>query len=324
MKPARVFVTYPLPQESLDPLAGRYDLRVYPEEGPIQASEMVAGCRDAEGVMVCGASLTREVLEQAARLRAISNVGVGYDNIDVTACTARRIPVTNTAGVLEDTTAELAFALLIAAARRVVEGDRYVREGRWQQWRWDLLWGTDLRHRTLGIYGFGQIGRRMARFARAFSMRVLYCSRRQAALSVEREFQARFVDRETLLRESDFLSLHVPLTPETHHLINADDLKLMKPTAFLINTARGKIIDEAALVTALESGQIAGAGLDVFEHEPQVSQPLLSMPNVVLLPHVGSATSRTRFNMAQMAAQNLLDLLEARRPANVVNPQVYA
>jgi glyoxylate reductase len=323
MKPS-IFITRPLPEEVLDLLAVRCELRLVREDARIPVQEMVEACRDVEGVMVCGARLPREVLEQSTRLRAVSNVGVGYDNIDVAGCTTRRIPVTNTAGVLEDTTAELAFALLICAARRVVEGDRYVREGRWRQWQWNLLWGTDLHHRTLGIYGFGRIGQRLARFALAFSMRVLYHSRHQVAVAVERELGARYVDRQTLLRESDFLSLHVPLTIQTHHLIKAADLSVMKPTAFLINTARGKVVDEEALVTALESGKIAGAGLDVFEHEPQVPQPLLAMPNVVLLPHIGSATARTRFQMAKLAAENLLNLLDGRRPANVVNPEVYA
>ena len=322
MKP-RIFVTRPVPSGVLDLLAAHGDLHFRAEDTPIALPEMAEACREAEGVLVCGAHLPREVLQQAPRLRAVSNVGVGYDNIDVPACTERHIPVTNTSGALEETTAELALALLVAAARRVVEGDRYVREGRWRQWEWKLLWGADVHHRTLGIYGFGRIGQTLARYGRGLSMSILYHSRRRVAESIERELEARYVDREILLRESDFLSLHVPLTPETHHLIKAEDLSLMKPTAFLINTARGKVVDEDALVAALRAGKIAGAGLDVFEHEPQVNPALLSMPHVVLMPHVGSATASTRFNMAKLGAENLLALLEGRRPANVVNPEVY-
>lgn len=284
---------------------------------------MIEACRDAEGVIVSGARLSREVIEQAVRLRAVSNVGVGYDNIDVAACTARRIPVTNTAGTLEETTADLAFALLMAVARRVAEGDRYVREHRWQRWEWGLLWGADVYGKTLGIYGFGHIGQAMARRGRGFAMRILYASRRRAPETVERWLEAQHVDPETLFRESDFLTLHVPLTPETHHLIGEHALGLMKPTAFLINTSRGKVVDEEALVRGLETHRIAGAALDVFEQEPQVHPALLSMPNVVLMPHVGSATTETRLRMAMVAAQNLLALLDGQRPANVVNPEVY-
>ena len=323
MKPA-VFVTRPLPAAVLDLLAAQAELRVHTEDTSPSSAEMIEACRNVEGVMVSGARLGREVIEPAVRLRAVSNVGVGYDNIDVTACTARRIPVTNTAGTLEETTADLAFALLMAAARRVAEGDRYVREHRWQRWEWGLLWGADVYRKTLGIYGFGHIGQAMARRGRGFAMRVLYTSRRRAAVEVERALEAQHVDPETLFRESDFLTLHVPLTPETHHLIGEYALGLMKPTAFLINTSRGKVVDEETLVRALEAHRIAGAGLDVFEQEPQVRPALLSMPNVVLMPHVGSATAETRLRMARVAAQNLLALLDGRRPANVVNPEAYS
>jgi glyoxylate reductase len=323
MKPG-VFVTRPLPAAVLDLLAAHAELRVHSEDTAPASAEMAEACRDAEGVLVSGAHLGREVLEQAARLRAVSNVGVGYDNIDVEACTARRIPVTNTAGTLEETTADLAFALLMAVARRVVEGDRYVRERRWQRWEWGLLWGADIHSKTLGLYGFGRIGQAMARRGRGFGMRILYTSRRRVPETVERVLEAERVDPETLYRTSDFLSLHVPLTPETHHLVGAHALSLMKPTAFLINTARGKVVDEEALVQALAARQIAGAGLDVFEQEPQVHPALIAMPNVVLMPHVGSATAETRLRMAMVAGQNLLAMLDGQRPANVVNPEVYS
>lgn len=285
--------------------------------------QLGAACRDVEGLLVAGAGVTEAVLQQAAKLRAISNAGVGYDHIALAACTARRIPVTNTAGVLEETTADLAFALLLGATRRMVEGDRYIRQDRWHEWQWNLLHGADVHHKTLGLYGFGAIGQAMARRGRGFSMRILYFQRHRAPEAVERELGTQYVTFETLLRESDFLSLHVPLTPETHHAIGAREFELMKPSAFLINTARGKVVDEGALAEALGHGQLAGAGLDVFEDEPHVHPGLVGRPNVVLAPHVGSATVETRFRMARLAAENLAALLQGRRPANVVNPEVY-
>jgi glyoxylate reductase len=257
-------------------------------------------------------------------LRVIANVGVGYDNIDVAACTRRRILVTNTPDVLTEATADLAFALLMAVARRIVESDRYIREGHWHYWKWAYLWGTDLYRKTLGVYGLGRIGKAVARRAHGFSMRVLYHDIVRSTPAQEHELRAQFVDRETLLREADFLTLHVPLTPETHRLISARELAMMKPTAFLINAARGKVVDEAALVEALEAKRIAGAGLDVFEQEPSIQPALLALPNVVLTPHVGSATSETRLAMAMLAVENLLAGLEGRRPPNPVNPEVYA
>jgi lactate dehydrogenase-like 2-hydroxyacid dehydrogenase len=240
----------------------------------------------------------------------------------VAACTRRRIVVTNTPGVLTEAAADLAFGLLMAAARRLAECDRYVREGHWHYWQWGYLWGTALYRKTLGIYGLGRIGQAVARRARGFSMRVLHYSLERPTPAQEQELGVQFVDPETLLREADFLSLHVPLTPQTHHLIGSKELAMMKPTAFLINAARGKVVDEDALVEALRSKQIAGAGLDVFENEPEVDPGLLAMPNVVLAPHVGSATSETRLAMAMLAAENLLAALAGQCPPNVVNPEV--
>ena len=322
MKP-RVFVTRPIPSAVLDRLTAHTELSVHTEDTSLSTAEMAEACRDVVGVVVCGARLNQEVLDQATRLRAVSNVGVGYDNIDVAACTRRRIPVTNTAGSLEETTADFAFALLMAAARRVVEGDRYVREGRWKHWGWGLLWGADIYSKTLGIIGFGRIGRAVARRGRGFAMRILYVGRHRAPEAVERELAAERVDPETVFRESDFVSLHVPLTTETHHLVGERALGWMKPSAFLINTSRGKVVDEEALVAALEARKIAGAGLDVFEQEPRVHPALIEMPNVVLAPHVGSGTGETRLRMAMLAAENLLAALDGRRPPNVVNPEVY-
>lgn len=318
-----VFVTRPLPSAVLEFLSARCDLRVHSEDASLKPPALAEACREVAGLIVSGSRVNEEVLAQASKLRIVANVGVGYDNIDVAACTQRRIPVTNTPGVLTDTTADLAFALLMAAARRLVEGDRYVRDGHWQRWEWGLLWGADVHNKTLSLYGFGRIGQAMARRACGFSMRILYHARHRAGREIEDGLAAEFVGRETLLGEADFLSLHLPYTAETHHLIQARDFSLMKPSAFLINTARGKVVDEEALVAALKEGKIAGAGLDVFEHEPHVHPALLEMPQVVLAPHIGSASAETRFKMAMLAAENLLAALDGRRPPNVVNPEVY-
>ncbi|MGH7967886.1 MAG: NAD(P)-dependent oxidoreductase, partial [Limisphaerales bacterium] len=228
MKP-KVFVTRPLPQPSLDLLAEHFELAFHPQDTPIAPEKLAEACREIEGLVVAGTRVTAEILNAAPKLRAVSTASVGYDNIDVAACTARRIPVTNTVGVLEDTTADLAFALLLAVARRVVEGDKFVREGRWTEWKWGLLHASDVHDKALGLYGFGRIGQAVARRGRGFSMRILYYARHRVAESIEREFDAQFVDRETLIRQSDFLSLHVPKTPETMHTIGARELEMMKP-----------------------------------------------------------------------------------------------
>ena len=321
---AKVFITRPLPRAALDRIAARCEMSFHPQDAPLTQAQLAGHCRDVEGLLLAGSRVSEEVLSQAPKLRIVANAGVGYDNIDVAACTRRRIPVTNTPNVLTGATADLAFTLLLAVARRVVEGDRFVREDKWRHWEWGLLHGVDLEGKALGIWGLGRIGQAVARRGRGFSLRILYYSRHRADPVVERELEAQYVDRETLLRESDFLSLHVPLTEGTQHLIRAAEFALMKPTAFLINTARGKVVDEEALVEALESRTIAGAGLDVFEREPQVHPALLKMPNVVLLPHVGSATVETRLKMALLATENLLAALDGKRPPNVVNPEIYA
>ena len=325
MTKPRVFVTRPLDREALACLEGHCELYFHSEDSALSPARLAEICaqRKMDGLIVAGAQVTEEVLRAAPQLRVVANAGVGYDNIDVVSCTARRIPVTNAAGTLEETTADHAFALLMCVARRVAEGDRFVRDGRWKSWHWRMLWGSDVHHKTLCLYGFGNIGRAMAARARGFAMRVLYHTRRRAGAEVEKASGAEYVDRETLLREADFLSLHVPLTAETRHLMRAADFSRMKRSAYLINTARGPVVDEEALVVALKSGELAGAGLDVFENEPQVHPALLSMANVVLAPHVGSATSETRFRMARVAAENLLAVLEGRRPPNVINPEIY-
>ena len=258
------------------------------------------------------------LLARAPKLRVVSNVAVGYDNIDVPACTARGVVATNTPDVLTEATADLAWALLLAAARRIPEADRYVRRGKWKRWDWTALRGADVHGRTLGILGAGRIGQATGHRAVGFAMEVLYTSR-QRRLLFEHTTQARRVDFKTLLRQSDFLSIHVPLNRETHHLIGAKELALMKPGAILVNTARGPIVDEAALAKALQSGKLAAAGLDVFEHEPKIHPALLKLENVAILPHIGSATESTRRRMVETALRNCIAALKGEVPPNALN-----
>lgn len=265
-----------------------------------------------------------ELLEAAPRLRIAANVAVGYDNIDVAACTRRKVAATNTPGVLDETTADFAWTLLLAVARRLVEGDRLVRSGQWRGWNLDQLTGADVHGKTLGLIGFGRIGRAVARRAAGFRMRVLYTDAVRAPAEVEQEVGARFVERDRLLAEADFISLHVPLLTETRHLMSTAEFGKMKKTAYLINTSRGPVVDEAALVRALEAGEIAGAALDVYEREPEVHPGLVGRDDVVLAPHIASASLETRTKMAQMAAENCVALFTGRRPPNILNPEVLA
>ena len=260
-----------------------------------------------------------ELLDAAPKLRMIATASVGYDHVDLAACTKRGVMVSNTPGVLTDTTADLAWGLLMAIARRIVEGDAWTRSGTWNGFTFDTFLGGDVWGKTLGIVGFGRIGREMARRSLGFKMRVLYFSQNRAPEAIERELHAEFVPLETLLHEADFVSLHVPLLPSTRHLISADSLAKMKPTAYLINTARGPVVDEAALVHALETARIAGAALDVYEQEPKVHPGLLSRRDVVLAPHIGSATIETRTRMAQAAVENIVAFFSGRKPPNALN-----
>jgi glyoxylate reductase len=263
------------------------------------------------------------LLDACPRVKVVSNYAVGFDNVDVEAATARGVVVTNTPGVLTETTADFAFTLLMAAARRVVEADRYTREGKWQSWMPMLFLGQDIHHATLGLVGLGRIGAAMAKRAGGFDMHVLYHDvvRRE---DLERSLGIEYTTLDDLLRRADFVSVHTPLTAQTRHLIGAEQLKMMKGTAVLINSARGPIVDQEALVDGLRSGTIAAAGLDVFEAEPiPAGHPLLSLPNVVVVPHIASASVETRTKMALMAAENLLAVLSGRRPPNFVNPEVW-
>jgi lactate dehydrogenase-like 2-hydroxyacid dehydrogenase len=256
-------------------------------------------------------------------LKIIANVAVGFDNIDVPAATRKGILVSNTPDVLTDTTADFAFALLLAAARRVVEGHQYLHAGLWRKWSIDLLVGHDVHHRTLGILGMGRIGQAVARRARGFSMRILYYDPVPAPEAISRELELELVSKDQLLRESDFVSLHVPLSDSTRKLIGEPELMLMKKSAILVNTSRGPVADESAVAKALDEGWIAGAGLDVFENEPKVHPGLLKLTNVVLTPHIASASIDTRREMSMLAARNAVAALEGRRPPTLLNPQLW-
>ncbi len=266
---------------------------------------------------------TADVIEQLNGVRVLANVAVGFDNIDVPAATRKGIVVTNTPDVLTETTADFAWALLMTAARRVVEGHAFVHSGAWRLWTIDLMVGEDVHHRTIGIFGMGRIGQAMARRARGFSMRILYNDAQRVSPDLEKEFGLEFVDKDELLRQSDFVSLHVPLTDATRHMIGQNELAAMKPSAVLVNTARGPVVDEGALAEALKARTIRAAGLDVFEKEPQVHPNLLGLSNVVLAPHIASASTDTRRRMSMMAAKNAVAVMEGRRPPNLVNPALF-
>jgi glyoxylate reductase len=305
---ARVFVTRRLPGDAVERLAGTHEVDLWPDPDPPPREALLEHAASADALL---SQLTDpvddELLRAAPRLKAIANYAVGYDNIDVDAATQRGIPVGNTPDVLTETTADLTFALMLAVARRIVEADRYVREGRWGPWSPDLLLGHDLHGSTLGIVGFGRIGRAVGRRAEGFGMTVIHG-----------------VPLEELLERSDFVSLNAPLTPRTRGLIGAAQLERMKPSAILVNTARGPMVDADALAEALRKGEIAGAGLDVTDPEPlPPDHPLLEAPNLVVAPHIGSASHRTREAMADMAVDNLLAALAGERMPHCANPEVY-
>jgi len=315
----KILISMGLLQASIELARSRAEVDLHAGDDPLPKAELMARLKDKEG-LVCQITDTidAEVLGAAARLKVVANVAVGYNNIDVAAAHRRGIVVTNTPDVLTDTTADFAWALLMATARRVVEADGYVRAGKWHRWEFLRLLGGDVHAKTLGVIGFGRIGRAVARRALGFDMRVLYCDAVRADRATEAALRATFVDKAVLLRESDFVTLHSVLTPETRHLIDAEALRAMKPSAYLINAARGPIVDEAALVRALTERWIAGAGLDVFESEPTVHPGLLGLDNVVLAPHIASASEATRQKMATLAVENCLAVLDGRPPLTPV------
>jgi glyoxylate reductase len=283
-------------------------------EQPLSPKDLLARLRGKQGLICQITDVIDDDVLSTPGLQIVSNVAVGYNNIDVAAAKRRGVVVTNTPDVLTETTADFAWALLMAAARRVVEADRYARSGEWTAWKWDLLWGADVHGKTLGIIGFGRIGRAVARRSLGFGMRVLYYDAVLSSAEAEREVNATYVDKDTLLRDSDFVSLHVLLSPETRHLIDERALRSMKKTAILVNAARGPIVDEAALVRALRERWITAAGLDVFEEEPTIHSGLLPLDNVVMAPHIASASFDTRVAMSTLAVKNCLAVLEGKPP----------
>jgi len=285
----------------------------------LSKADLIARLRGKDG-LICHiiSTVDDEVLAAAPTVKVVANVAVGFNNIDVAAARRRGVVVTNTPDVLTETTADFAWALLMAAARRVVEADQFARSGTWQRWEWDLLWGADVHGKTLGVVGFGRIGRAVARRALGFNMRVLYQDAYPADAATERELRATRTELEPLLAQADFVSLHTPLLAETRHLVNERTLKLMKKSAVLVNAARGPIVDEAALVRALKEGWIAAAGIDVFEEEPKIHPGLLPLKNVVLSPHIASASFDTRVAMAALAIRNCLAVIDGKPPLTPV------
>jgi glyoxylate reductase len=320
-----ILISRSLPTEAVARARTRADVDFNEVDAPLPRTELIRRLQGRQGlVCMISEAIDEELLTACPELKVASNVAVGFNNIDVAAATRHNVVITNTPDVLTETTADFAWTLLMASARRVVEADRYVRDGKFSEWKNMLLLGGDIYGKTLGIVGFGRIGRAMARRALGFGMRVLYQDAVAADPAVERELRATRADITALLRESDFVTLHTPLLHETRHLINAQSLKTMKKTAYLINASRGPVVDEAALAQALQEGWIAGAGLDVFEEEPKVHQSLIGLSNVVLSPHIGSASWDTRLQMANLAVDNCLAVLEGRTPPTPVNAEALA
>ena len=322
----KVFVSRVIPDEGLRPIREACDATIWEDELPPPRDALLSAIDGCDGVLTLLTDrVDDEFLERAGpQLKVVSNFAVGFDNIDVPACTARGIPVGNTPGVLTETTADLAWALLMAAARRLPEADHYVRAGKWKTWGPMLLMGPDVHGATLGIVGFGRIGQAVARRARGFGMRILYHDPRRVSPQVEAEHGAEYRTLEGILPESDFVTLHVDLRPETRGLINAERLRWMKPTSILVNTSRGPVVDSIALFEALRDGVIAAAALDVTDPEPlPVDHPLVGLDNCLVVPHIASASRATRGKMAEMAAANLLDGVRGKRLPTPVNPEVY-
>jgi glyoxylate reductase len=325
MAKPKVYVTRELPERGMKIIRERFEAEVWPEYGPPPKETIIEKARDVDAlVTLLSDKIDAEVFDAAPKLKIVAQMAVGFDNIDVGEATKRGIYVTNTPGVLTETTADFAWALLMAVARRVVEADRYVRTGQWKVgWHPSMLLGRDVYDATLGIVGTGRIGTAVARRAKGFNMKILYYDVVPMPPEIEKELDAKRVDLDTLFKESDFVSIHVPLIKETYHLVNEEKLRLMKKTAYLINNSRGPVVDEKALYKALKEGWIAGAALDVFEQEPTpMDNPLLRLDNVVVAPHISSASHETRSRMAEMAAENLVAFFEGKQPPNLVNPDV--
>jgi glyoxylate reductase len=324
MPKPKVYVTREFPERGLNIIKERFEAEVWSEYAPPPKKVIIEKARNVDALApLLSDKIDAEVFDAAPKLKIVAQMAVGFDNIDVKEATKRGIYVTNTPEVLTDTTADFAWTLLMAVARRVVEADKYVRTGQWKVgWHPSMMQGRDVYNATIGIMGAGRIGYAVAKRATGFNMRILFYDVVPRP-EIERELDAKKVDLDTLFKESDFVSIHVPLMKETFHLVNADRLRLMKKTAYLINNSRGPVVDEEALYEALKDGKIAGAGLDVFEQEPTpLNNPMLKLDNVVVAPHISSASYETRSRMAEMVAENLVAFFEGKKPPNLVNPDV--
>lgn len=318
MKPI-VFVTYKLDKKELGYLGKIAVIKMNPAKRVLSKQELKKSVKGVNAVFSFLAdTIDKEVIESAKKLKIIANCAAGYNNIDVKFASQRGIIVTNTPDVLTEATADLTWALILSTVRRIVEGDKYIRTGKFKGWGRELLLGGDFYKRTLGIIGFGRIGEAVAMRALGFNMDVLYASRSRKSAKLEKSLNARFCSLKFLLKHSDIVSLHIPLTKETYHIIGKKELALMKPGAYLINASRGPIVDEKAMANALARKTIAGAGLDVFEQEPKITKKLLSLDNVVMTPHIGSATYYTRRRMLELTCENLVAFLKGKRPPNTV------
>jgi lactate dehydrogenase-like 2-hydroxyacid dehydrogenase len=320
----KIFVTRSIPKPGLELLQKNYDIEVNPFDRVLTKQEIISGIQGKDGLLcLLTDTIDSEVILSEPKLKMIANYAVGYNNIDVKTATKKGIPISNTPGVLTDTTAEMAWALLFSVARRIVEGDECTRTGKFKGWSPLLMLGQDVTHKTLGVLGAGRIGTAFALKSKGFNMKVLYTDMQQNQI-LERKVDATRVPLSALLQQADYVSIHVPLISSTHHLIGENELKLMKKTAILINTSRGPVIDEIALIQALENKWIFGVGLDVYEHEPTIPQALRKLKNVILQPHSASATYETRTKMALVAAENMIAGLNGKVPKNCINPKVFS
>jgi glyoxylate reductase len=321
---SKILVTRPLFDEALQNLRREFEVDLNSEDHVLSKTDLIERLRGKQGVLPLVTDIIdREVLESAPALRVVANFGVGFDNIDVRSATNLGIVVTNTPGVLTETTADFAWTLLMAAARRVIEADKFIRANLFREWSPKLFVGPDVYGKTLGLIGLGRIGQAVARRAAGFNMRIVFHTPRPVPGELTEALGVTQLPFEEVLRISDFMSIHVPLNASTRHLMSDETFALMKASAIVINTSRGPVVDEKALVRALQEGRIAGAGLDVFEREPDIEPELLEMGNVVLTPHIASASHETRFRMCAMAVDNLIATLKDQRPPNLVNPEVW-
>lgn len=318
----KVFVSYAIPEKGILLLKEKFDVEVYEGEEFLSKQEMMDKCKDADAIISqLRDPIDEEFINSLTKTKIIANYAVGYNNIDVQAAIKKGIYVTHTPGVLTEATADIAFALILSVARKIVEADKFVREGKFVGWKPKLFLGYDLYGKTLGIIGMGRIGQAVARRALGFGMKIVYYNRNRLPEEIEKEYNARYVTIDELVQISDYISVHTPLTNETYHLLNKERISKMKPNAIVINTARGPVIDEQALYEALRDKKIAGAGFDVYENEPKLTTGLEKLDNVVLFPHIGSATYETRDKMSEMVALNIIEALEGRIPPNLVPEQ---